>query len=227
MTKTQAMRSLKAVGTAQNRKIYRRHGGQGEYYGVSWAELGKLKKKIKVDHNLALELWATGNGDARALATLVADADAMKRTEIDSWAKDLDSYGMVDCFAALVCRTRFVKPCMKKWRSSKSEWMGQAGWWLASYLAKDDDTYTNEEMIAWLEDIEANIHTAKNRVRHSMNGALISIGVRNATLKRKAIAAAKRIGKVDVDHGETGCKTPDAVAYIEKTLAHRKARKNA
>jgi predicted Ser/Thr protein kinase len=33
----------------------------------------------------------------------------------------------------------------------------------------------------------------------------------------KAIEAAKRIGKVGVDHGETNCKTPNAVSYIEKT----------
>ena len=35
-------------------------------------------------------------------------------------------------------------------------------------------------------------------------------------------AAARRIGTVEVDHGETGCKTPDAEPYIKKTLAHRK-----
>ncbi|HIA47614.1 MAG TPA: hypothetical protein EYN96_06515 [Candidatus Hydrogenedentes bacterium] len=47
-----------------------------------------------------------------------------------------------------------------------------------------------------LQYIESNIHSAKNRVRHSMNGALISMGVRNPALQKKAIAAAKRIGKV-------------------------------
>lgn len=33
---------------------------------------------------------------------------------------------------------------------------------------------------------------------------------------------AARIGKVEVDHGETGCKTPDAAVYIRKTLERRK-----
>jgi hypothetical protein len=55
-----------------------------------------------------------------------------------------------------------------------------------------------------------------------MNQAVIGIGVRNDALRRLAVAAAKRIGKVEVDHGETGCKTPDAAAYIEKTVAYRK-----
>jgi len=33
---------------------------------------------------------------------------------------------------------------------------------------------------------------------------------------------AAAIGKVEVDHGETSCKTPDAVPYIEKALARKK-----
>jgi len=35
------------------------------------------------------------------------------------------------------------------------------------------------------------------------------------------LAAAKRIGKVEVDHGETSCKTPDASTYIRKAVARR------
>ena len=41
-------------------------------------------------------------------------------------------------------------------------------------------------------------------------------------LTKRALAAATRIGVVDVDHGETSCMTPDARTYIKKTLAHRK-----
>ena len=40
----------------------------------------------------------------------------------------------------------------------------------------------------------------------------------------RSLAAARRIGKVEVDHGDTGCKTPDAVDYIRK-MAERRAAK--
>jgi hypothetical protein len=36
-----------------------------------------------------------------------------------------------------------------------------------------------------------------------MNGALIAIGLRNAKLKNRAMATAKKIGKLEVDHGQT------------------------
>jgi hypothetical protein len=49
-----------------------------------------------------------------------------------------------------------------------------------------------------------------------MNAAVIAIGGRSAALRKLATAAAKRIGPVEVDHGDTACTTPDAVTYIGK-----------
>ena len=39
------------------------------------------------------------------------------------------------------------------------------------------------------------------------------------------MAAAKRIGKIDVDHGATSCKTPDAIPYMKKVIARLKTKK--
>jgi hypothetical protein len=55
-----------------------------------------------------------------------------------------------------------------------------------------------------------------------MNNVVIAIGIRNPMLEEAAVEAAKRIGPVEVDHGETGCKTPEAVSYIAKTNARKK-----
>ena len=59
-----------------------------------------------------------------------------------------------------------------------------------------------------------------------MNNALISTGMRNQHLRALAQSAARRIGRVQVDRGETNCRTPDAFDYIER--AHqRRSRKEA
>ena len=92
MTKTETLAKLKAFGTAQNRKVYRRHGVGEDLYGVSAADLKKLKKEIKTDHALAQQLWATGNHDARILATMIADPTAMKPSDLNTWARDLSNY---------------------------------------------------------------------------------------------------------------------------------------
>ena len=80
----------------------------------------------------------------------------------------------------------------------------------------------------WFEDrlatIVTSIHASSDAEKEAMNQAVITIGGRSPALRKAAIAAAKRIGKVEVDHGETSCKTPDAVPYIEKMWAHSRAK---
>ena len=216
MTKNEVVARLKTAGTAQNRKVYRRHGVLGDKYGVSYAELGKFTKQIKTDHDLAVQLWDTGNHDARILATMIADPAKMKAALLDSWSRDLDSYPLTDAFVVLVSKTDFAPKKMEKWAPAKSEWIAQAGWALLSHLAVKHTDLPDSFFLEHLETIEREIHSRKNRVRHSMNGALIAIGLRNPNLDQRALAAAAGIGKVEVDHGETNCKTPDAAAYITK-----------
>ncbi len=74
MTSDEVLSELEAMGTTQNRKIYARHGVQGEMFGVSYGNLKQLKKRIRKDQALAQALWASGNHDARILATMLADA---------------------------------------------------------------------------------------------------------------------------------------------------------
>jgi len=224
MTVDEAMKQLEAAGTAQNRRVYARHGIGEPVFGVSFASLRALAKAIKVDHELARGLWATGNHDARVLATMVADPERLDRRTLDRWSKDLDNYVITDAFAQLVSRSQLVREKMEAWTTAEGEWVARAGWRLLSYLALEHDDVADELLEERLGVIESDIRARPNRTRDAMNGALIAIGLRNPKLERKAIAAAKRIGKVEVDHGETSCETPDAAAYIAKAKARRRPR---
>lgn len=225
MNRQDAMKKLESMGTAQNRKVYTRHGVGEKQFGVSFGNLRKLAKEIKVDHGLARELWKTGNHDARVLATMVADPAKLTATEMDAWARDLDNYVVSDAFAGLVARSPHARKKAEKWGKHKGEWMGHAGWHVLAHLALEDKSLSDADLESHLATIEKEIHDRKNYTRYAMNGTLIAIGMRSAKLEKKALAAAKRIGKVEVDHGLTGCKTPDAAAYIKKGRARRAAKK--
>jgi 3-methyladenine DNA glycosylase AlkD len=224
MTVDEAMKQLEAAGTAQNRKVYARHGIGEPLFGVSFASLRTLAKAVNVDHELARGLWATGNHDARVLATMIADPDRFDGRTLDRWARDLGNYVITDAFAQLVSRSALVREKMEAWTAAEGEWVSRAGWRLLSYLALEHDDVADELLEARLGVIERDIHDRPNRTRDAMNGALIAIGLRNARLEKKAVATAKRIGMVEVDHGETSCETPDAAAYIAKAKARRRPR---
>ena len=225
MTKTEVMKELKANGTAQNRKVYRRHGIRGDLFGVSYAALGKLQKKIKLDQPLAEQLWATGNLDARALATLIADPSKIGVGTLNGWAKDADHRGLAAAVSNVAAAAPSAKGRMEKWTASKGEMIACTGWHTLASIARQDNGLGDAYFTKYLRTIETKIHTSKNWVKYAMNNALINIGVRNTKLEKKSISAARRIGKIDVDHGETSCKTPDAAAYIKKTVAYNKKKK--
>jgi 3-methyladenine DNA glycosylase AlkD len=220
----EATSRLKAAGTEPLRKVYTRHGIGKKMYGVSMAELNALAKEIKTDHELAVKLWDSGNHDARMLATRIADPAAISSGMLDDWSCDLDNYVIADAFSSLAAKSRFAHAKFEKWSRSRQEFVGQAGWNVLTTLAMRDPKLTNAFLIEQIRLIESRIHLSANRVRHAMNQSLIAIGARNKTLRQRATAAANRIGEVEVDHGETGCKTPAAVPYIDKMWARREAR---
>ncbi len=212
---------LEELGTAQNRKICGRHGVSGPCFGVSRANLGKLAQKLGSDPQLVTDLWKSGHHDARILATMIADPSQTKATQLDRWVKVLDNYVLTDAVSGLAARSPTAKTRMVKWMSSRREFISSAGWNILAHRGEDREFLGDDEATRYLEEIRDSIHDRPNRVRHSMNGALITLGLRDAKMHRKAIAVARRIGKVEVDHGSTSCQTPDAVLSMEKALAHR------
>jgi len=227
MKPTEALARLESMGTAQNRKVYARHGVLGPAFGVSYANLDKLTKGIGLDHALAEALWRSGNHDARVLATRVADPARAGAKLLGAWLKDVDSYPLAGALAELVARTSSAGTLAKKWIAREGEWPTSTGWQVFGHLC-DSGALEEETCRELLHVIEETLATSPNRTRYAMNSALIAIGCSGGELQRLAVAAAKRIGPVEVDHGETGCKTPDAAGYIAKVVAYRsKKRKQA
>lgn len=218
----EALDTLRSLGTEQNRKIYRRHGAGEDVYGVSFAHLKDLKKKIKTDHELAVGLWNSGNHDARMLAGMIADPQRLDAKTLDGWAGGLRNYVETDALGGLAAKAPHARETMARWIASDDEWTAAAGWRILAHVARDGDGLPDEYFERFLTTIERDLPGSPNRVRHEMNNALIAIGVRNPALESKALAAAARIGKVEVDHGETDCQTPDAAGYIRKTLERKR-----
>lgn len=213
----EALGALEAAGSAQCRKIYARHGVAGEQFGVSYGALNKLAKQIRRDHDLAVRLWDTGNHDARVLATMIADPAAIAAAQLDAWAKSCDNYIVTDALSKFVASTPHASAKATKWSKSKTEYLSAAGWNLVAAVARDD-ALDGAWFAAFLSIVERDVHKRPNRTRHSMVSALCAIGIARAALRDEVFRVARAIGPVEVDHGETSCKTPDPIPYIEQAL---------
>lgn len=143
---------------------------------------------------------------------MTADPARQTAPKLSAWVKGLDNDVLAGDLAQIAAQNPVAKTCLTKWI---------AGWDLLAHPARSDTALSDACLGEYIEPIDAHIQTSKNHVKHSMNGALIAMGIRNPKLQRQAIAAAKRIGRVDGDHGPTSWQTPDAVAYIERAVQHR------
>ena len=225
MNAKQALARLEALGTEQTRKTYYRHGVTGTQFGVKFGDLGKLVKEIGTDHGLALQLWKSGNHDAQVLAAHICDPSRFTRKELDGMVREVDNYVICEQFAKLLIGAPAGEAAAKAYMKHKAEMISAAGYYgLASFAWARKDDVDRKWMADALATIERTIHDRPNRTRHAMNQALICIGCMGGDLHKEAVAAAKRIGTVEVDHGDTACKTPPAIPYMEKVLAHQRKR---
>ncbi len=224
MTLAEALRALEQAGSAQTRKTYLRHGAQEPLFGVSFATLATLVKRIGVDHELALALWDTGNFDARNLAFKIADPQRLTPAALDRWARETLARMCGGYVSMLAQEGPHGFATAQRWLASREERLRCAGWGLTGQLASRSPEVPEPWFVERLAAVERGIAAAPNAEREAMNEALIHIGGRSAALRKAALGVAKRIGKVEVDHGDTSCKTPEAGPYIEKMWTHAKAK---
>ncbi len=218
------MAQLASLGNEQTRKILSRHGAREPYFGVKVEDLKKIVKGVKgvkgVDaHELALELYATGNSDAMYLAGLLADPKRMDRNTLNRWVEGAYWY-MISSFTVpwAAAESPDGWKIALEWIGSDKEMTATAGWaTLGSIVSVTPDSQLDlpklRELIA---QVGRTIHQSANRVSYSMNTFLISTASYVPELTELCKSTALSVGKVMVDVGGTSCKVPYAPDYISK-----------
>ncbi len=163
----EVMQQLEEYGTEQNRKTYKNHGAKEPLFGVSFANLKLLKKKIKKDHDLAILLWETKNMDAMTLATMILDPKKVTTELLNKWVQEVDYYCLMDVLMTAICTSPIAIERMEEWTKCDDEWIGRAGWSLLANIAMKNKTLQDDFFSPYLEEIKVNIHNEKNRKKES------------------------------------------------------------
>jgi 3-methyladenine DNA glycosylase AlkD len=218
------MAELKKKGRENTRKIYARHGNAlDRTFGVSVADLKVIAKTIKGQQPLALELYETGNLDAMYLAGIVADGSKMTKTQLNAWAEGAANLQMISEYTVtwVTVESPHARELAKQWMKSKKEHVASSGWSTYSGIVatQPDEALDLAEIEDLLGTVVKTIQSAQNRVRYTMNVFVISVGSYVKPLLKQAKAAARQIGAVSVDTGDTACHVPLATAYIAKLEA--------
>lgn len=219
MTLEEVMAELKSMGTVQTQKTWENHGSKGETFGVKIGDMKTIQKKIKHDHELALKLYNTKNNDAMYFAGLVSEPKKMTKAQLQDWAEAATWHMLSEYTVAwATTESAYGHELALEWINSADEKLQSTGWSTYSNLLafKKDEELDLKEIKELLSRIEKTVHSQGERVKYTMNGFVISVGGYVLPLIDEAKKTGKAIGKVKVNMGDTACKVPDPVSYIEK-----------
>ncbi len=215
------MQQLRAKGKEKTRATYARHGmGRERVLGVSVADLKDMAKGLKGQQELGYSLYSTGMMEAMYLAGMLVNGAKMTREKLQEWAEGAGELQMISEYTVpwVTVEHPDAWKLAKVWTASQPENMIASGWTTYSGLVAilPDEDLDMAEIRRLLAQVQRGIGKAQGRAKYTMNGFLLSVGCHVTPLSNEAKEVAREIGTVEVDMGDTACKVPEAVAYIEK-----------
>jgi 3-methyladenine DNA glycosylase AlkD len=210
---------LGELATFENPQMRAVNELRGDDHGVNLSHLRALAKRLKTQHELALELWATGDTAARLLATLVCKPRAFSAAELDGLIRDIGSPKLLDWFIVNVVKPgRHAEELRLRWKDGDNL-VGRAGWSLTT-----DRVIKNPgglDLVALLDQIENEMKQAPEPKQWPMNHCLAEIGIRNPELRSRAIAIGERLAVLIDYPASPGCTPPYAPMWITEMVRSR------
>ena len=190
---------LKSLSEPKNVKGMARYGiNPKNNLGVSIYKLRPIAKEIGKDHKLALKLWSSGIHDARLLACFIEDPVKVTSEQMDSWAKDFDSWDVCDqACTSLFDLTPLAWKKVFEWAKRDEEFVKRAAFSIIAGLAVHDKKASDKEFEQFSTLIKKHSVDERNYVKKAVNWALRNIGKRNLVLNKQMIKLSKEIQKID------------------------------
>lgn len=197
MEYAEVMTELESLGKERTKKMYLSNGAVEPLFGVTTGSMKPMRKAIKIDQDLAEELYASGNYDAMYFAGVIADANAMTEADYDRWIDQAYCFMLADWVVAVtLSEANIAQEVADKWIASGEEL----------------------RMSAMLDQVKETIHDQPERTKHSMSNFVYTVGLSYIPLSEKALAVAEEIGELVIEREHKKPQTLNAYASIQKEI---------
>ncbi len=218
MDTKQAMARLEKLGDEKRRAFNAKRGAGDNQFGVKTGDLRKLAKEIKIDHDLGLSLWETGNADAQMLAILIVRPADLDAKQLARMVKEGTCEWVADWLASYVIKKHPAKESVREpWMKSKDAMTKRAGWGLTSErVAKQPEGL---DLGALLDRIEKEMPKAAPQAQWTMNTCLANIGIYHEEHRERAIAIGEALGIYRDYPVSKGCVSPFVPITISEMVS--------
>lgn len=191
-------------------------------------DLRKIAKEIKKDHELAMELWSTGELLPQLLATLIMDKKMLNQELIDQLDRDMQKHDyderlqLMDWLMAnQLSRDKKAIGLMESWENSPSVLQRRVFWYYQArlrWMGKTDQSNTEE----LLDAIETKMVDEQPEVQWAMNFTAGQIGKWQEEYRERCISIGENTGLFKDEVVPPGC-TP---SYLPKFIPIEVAKLN-
>lgn len=189
--------------------------------GAKLGDLRKIASEIKKDHELALELWSTGEFLPRQLAILIMDKKQLSQKLIDKLDNNIRQHNegeklqLIDWLMAnQLSKDKKTISLMESWENSPSSLQRRVFWYYQARLRWVGQTPppNTEEL---LSKIEIRIEKEVPEVQWAMNYTTAQIGIFEEKYRSRCIELGERTGLYKDEIVAKNC-TPN---YLPKLIA--------
>ena len=208
------MAELAALEDPKIRAVNERHGDD---HGVNLTKLRAVAKSLETQHDLAGELWGTGDTAARLVAILICRPKSYTASELDAMLRDArvpKVHGWLVSY--VVKKSPHVEELRVAWFADADPVVASAGWALTSdRVAKDSGDLDLPEL---LDLVEAHMKDAPDRLQWAMNECLANIGIHHPELRDRAIGIGERLEVLKDYPTPPNCTSPYAPIWINEIV---------
>ncbi|MFD4190284.1 DNA alkylation repair protein [Amycolatopsis thermoflava] len=210
----EVMAELAALEDPKARAVNEKHGDD---HGVNLGKLRAIAKRLKTQHDLARELWATGDTAARLLALLICRPKAFERAELDTMLREARAPKVHDWLVNYVVKkSPHAEDLRLAWLADADPVVASAGWALTTdRVAKRPEGLDLGKL---LEVIEAEMKDAPDRLQWAMNHCLAQIGISHAEHRDRAIRIGERLEVLKDYPTPPNCTSPYAPVWITEMV---------
>lgn len=184
-------------------------------------DLRKIAKEVKMDHELAIELWRTGKFHPMMLGILVMDSKKVSQDLVDEIDRDSQSHPynertqLIDWFMAnQLMKNKEIIALIETWHDNNSPLKRRIYWYHQARLRWMGHTPppNTAELVA---KIEADIMKEEPEVQWAMNFTAGWIGVSEKAFRKRCIVIGETTGLYKDEMVSKGC-TPN---YLPEFIA--------
>lgn len=214
---TDLVKELADLEDAKVRAVNEKHG---DAHGINLTKLRAVAKRVKTQHELSVELWATENPNARLLALLICSPRKFDGDSLDKMLRQSQSPKEQDWLVNYVVKkNKSAEELRIRWLADEDSNVASACWALTSDRVNKKPE--GLDLSALLDEIETSMREAPERLQWAMNMCLAYIGIESPEHRERARQIGERLEVLKDYPTPPNCTSPFAPIWIDEMVRRK------